>query len=718
MTPRVVLGSPLFNKAREFREAVESVLAQTYSNFALILVDDGSTDETVAIAQEYVALDPRVTFVRNPERLGMIDNSHRTFELARERYPEAEYFAWVSDHDLWHPRWLESLVAALDGNSDAVLAYPRNRRISDTGEIVASKRPWVFHTAGVTSRRERLRMAIRGMSAGNMVYGLFRASALRRAGVYRHVLVPDRLLFTELALYGQFVQVPQVLWFRRSYGRLFSLGRQRRSFFVGRRPAYSYAPWWVSHGATLFWMLAVRGTGRPEIPRAAGALLAVECLARSVVQHVRQRIREGRGRVLDRLEFLKPYETRLRLGSRAVRKRAGNQMEHYRRRTRHLGFEMVRRPGLLLLKALRAIPPVRNRVIPSLLKQELDQIPAAPIASELRKELRRLQRSSKPIIVGPWMSEVGFEILYWIPFLNWALRSHGLDRRRVVVVSRGGARHWYSHLTKEYIDVFDLYSIDEYRRETDARWAAFGNQKQFDLSELEREIIERTKAKLGLDDVEVVHPSLMYRLLRFYWYEKAGVGLLTKHAEFRRLAPIERSAALNTLPKEYIAVRFYFRPSFPDTPENRAFAAQVIRGLSRRTPVVLLNTGLILDDHEDVAVEGGKGIYRVDHLMTPSRNLEVQTEVISHARAFVGTYGGLAYVGPFYGVPSVGFYSDPTELIPAHVDVGWRLGRVVGHPAAAIDLRSAGVLGLALDAGVTAAEAAVAAVDTAIAAAR
>ncbi len=43
--------------------------------------------------------------------------------------------------------------------------------------------------------------------------------------------------------------------------------------------------------------------------------------------------------------------------------------------------------------------------------------------------------------------------------------------------------------------------------------------------------------------------------------------------------------------------------------------------------------------------------------MTPQRNLEVQTVIISEARAFVGSYGGLAYLGPFYGVPSVGFYS-------------------------------------------------------------
>jgi hypothetical protein len=146
------------------------------------------------------------------------------------------------------------------------------------------------------------------------------------------------------------------------------------------------------------------------------------------------------------------------------------------------------------------------------------------------------------------------------------------------------------------------------------------------------------------------------------------------------------------LPKEYVAVRFYFRPSFPDTPANRRFAADMIREISREVPVVLLNTGLNLDDHEDIDVSDGKGVYRVDNLMTPQRNLAVQTRVIANARAFVGTYGGLAYVAPCYGVPSVGIYSNEAELIPAHLDAGWRLGRSMGAPVVALDARGVGLL--------------------------
>ena len=58
--PRVVIGALLFNHAGEFREAIESILAQTYEDFALLLVDDGSTDATSEMAREYAALDPRI----------------------------------------------------------------------------------------------------------------------------------------------------------------------------------------------------------------------------------------------------------------------------------------------------------------------------------------------------------------------------------------------------------------------------------------------------------------------------------------------------------------------------------------------------------------------------------------------------------------------------------------------------------------------------------
>ena len=242
-----------------------------------------------------------------------------------------------------------------------------------------------------------------------------------------------------------------------------------------------------------------------------------------------------------------------------------------------------------------------------------------------------------------------------------------------------------------------MFTLAEYREANEARWDKAGHQKQYDVAPMDHEIVARATSHLGLDRVELLHPSVMYKLLRFYWFEKAGVRLLTRHTDYQALAPMERSAALKDLPADYVAVRFYFRPSFPDTPENRRFAADVIRSISRETPVVLLNTGLQLDDHEDLNPADSR-VYRVDHLMALERNLEIQTEIISHARAFVGTYGGLAYLAPFYGVPSFSFYSTESELIPAHLDTAWRLARALNVPVAAVPTAAAGWLRFVLEA--------------------
>jgi hypothetical protein len=392
-----------------------------------------------------------------------------------------------------------------------------------------------------------------------------------------------------------------------------------------------------------------------------------------VTDRVWQTMREGRGRTTDARGALQRRARRLRRA--AVR----------------LTIAAVRKPYVAAVRSAHALVPVRHHIIRPLLKPELDEIPAAAAAIEIKDELERLQRTDGPIVIGPWVGEVGFELLYWIPFLNWALHAHGLDRRRLVVVSRGGARPWYRHLTSEYVDVFSLFSLDEYREANAARWDKAGHQKQYRVEQMDLDILERAKARVGLPHAELLHPSLMYRLLRFYWFDKAGIGLLKRHTEYQRFLPLEPSDALKHLPRKYAAVRFYFRPSFPDTLENRRFASDVVRSISREMPVVLLNTGHKPDEHEDFAI-GGSSVYRVDDAMSLEQNLEVQSSIVSRASAFVGTYGGLAYLGPFYGVPSISFYSAEAELVAAHLDVSWRVGQAFGVRSAALHTRLAPLL--------------------------
>jgi glycosyltransferase involved in cell wall biosynthesis len=241
--PRVVIAAPLYGQSGPLREALASLLSQSFADFRLVLVDDGSPDDTVDVVRAIE--DPRVELHVNDRRLGMLANTNRAWTLSRAAYPEAEYWALASDHDLWAPTWLQQLVETLDAHPGAVLAYPRTRRIDAEGQTVAG--PWAFSTEGIADPHERLRRALSRMVSGDMIYGLFRADALDRTGFYRPVLAPDRLLLSELALAGEFIQVPEVLWCRRYVNRGL-LRRQRAAFWPGvRPPLHTRLPWWIAH---------------------------------------------------------------------------------------------------------------------------------------------------------------------------------------------------------------------------------------------------------------------------------------------------------------------------------------------------------------------------------------------------------------------------------------------------------------------------------------
>ena len=248
----VVLGVPLYGRGEHLEEALESLLAQTQPALGLVLCDDGPGEDARAIVEKVAGGDSRVVYRRNERRLGLVENWRRTFEVATELHPEARYFGWASDHDACHPRWAERLVEALDRSPAAVLAYGRTYQFDAERHVVREVDR--FDTAGVRDPRKRLAAALRGMRAGDMVYGVYRREPMQRSGIIRSLLLPDRLLLAELSVQGEFLYVPRALRYRRITGRA-TLARQRASLFRDGAPAYTRVPWWSVHTAVFAWAL-------------------------------------------------------------------------------------------------------------------------------------------------------------------------------------------------------------------------------------------------------------------------------------------------------------------------------------------------------------------------------------------------------------------------------------------------------------------------------
>jgi hypothetical protein len=268
--------------------------------------------------------------------------------------------------------------------------------------------------------------------------------------------------------------------------------------------------------------------------------------------------------------------------------------------------------------------------------------------------------SRRPIILGPWLSEVGFEVLYWIPFLNWLKAQHNWDPARVVAVSRGGVASWYDGLASTYIEIFERFDPAEFARRNEVRReSGEGSHKQMTLSPLDQDVLDYVRERAGVRDAVVVHPSDMYRLFRYYWLGHRGVS----HVEERtRFAP--HRFDLSGLPREYVAVKAYTAASLPDTPQNRARLLAIIHHLSAHTNVVALDTGLQLDDHADFGLDREHRVFNLSGRLTPANNLELQTQVMAGAQAFVGTCGALTWLAPMLGVNTVALFSETRFLHP------------------------------------------------------
>jgi hypothetical protein len=307
-------------------------------------------------------------------------------------------------------------------------------------------------------------------------------------------------------------------------------------------------------------------------------------------------------------------------------------------------------------------------------------------AERLLDEARAaVEAANGSVVVGPWLGEVGFEVLYWIPFLHWLFERYGIGPENVTVVSRGGAEPWYDGLCDRYVDIFEALTPEEFRRATLELWAQTGGlQKQVSVRPWDEQVLDAT---LGEDrrGRALLHPQLLYRLFRNVWQGALPLRDFLDRAVHRPWLRPEDEELVRPLPDDFTAVRFYFRDSFPDSPENRAVVHDVIERLAARRPVVLLNTGVVVDEHLDAEPAGDPRVLRPLAGVAPERNLFAQSAVIARAKLFVGTYGGLAHLAPFYGVPTIGFASDPAEINPVHLTLARRTADRYETPLAVVD---------------------------------
>jgi O-antigen/teichoic acid export membrane protein/glycosyltransferase involved in cell wall biosynthesis len=207
--PRVSIGLPVHNGERYLSKAIDALLAQSFTDFELIVSDNASTDSTEEICRRYQALDGRIRYFRQPVNIGAAANHNFVVEQAR-----SEYFKWASHDDLYGRDLLLRCVEALDANPSVVLSHTWEAFIDAEGNILRQVDYRLATDAPSAPERFSDCLFVQG---GDDIYGVMRTDILRRTplhGSYHHA---ERTVVTEVGLYGPFHQVPEVLYFRRDH---------------------------------------------------------------------------------------------------------------------------------------------------------------------------------------------------------------------------------------------------------------------------------------------------------------------------------------------------------------------------------------------------------------------------------------------------------------------------------------------------------------------
>jgi glycosyltransferase involved in cell wall biosynthesis len=236
--PRVSIGLAVYNGEKFLEKAIDSILAQTFTDFELILSDNASTDRTEEICRQYTAKDKRVRYYRNPENIGGANNENQTFRMSR-----GEFFRWAAHDDVCAPTLIEKCISVLDKDLSVVLCYTMLTDINEEDEQLRtiSQKRGISEKAYVRFRE----LASRDHNC-EATYGLIRSDILNKTRLEQNYTDSDRTLLCELTLYGKFYEIPEPLFFKRYHEKnMYVDWRARMAWFNPALKGKAVFPYWM-----------------------------------------------------------------------------------------------------------------------------------------------------------------------------------------------------------------------------------------------------------------------------------------------------------------------------------------------------------------------------------------------------------------------------------------------------------------------------------------
>ncbi len=209
--PKLTLAMPVFNGSNFIRNALDSILNQSFSDFELIICDNDSEDDTCAIVQAYAARDDRIQLIKNPRNIGASANYNLGFEHGR-----GEYLKWCAHDDKLSTNYLEKCIEVLDRDSSVALAFGSTLGLTGKGEIV---QPVGAETPSLESDDPavRFRQSLELSGTCFPIFGVFRRQNLAKSTLHRPYYGSDRAVLAEASLMGKFKRVEDAIFYNREH---------------------------------------------------------------------------------------------------------------------------------------------------------------------------------------------------------------------------------------------------------------------------------------------------------------------------------------------------------------------------------------------------------------------------------------------------------------------------------------------------------------------
>jgi len=197
--PIIGIGLPVYQNEKFLAAALDSILAQSYSDFVIYLSEDQSDDNTADICRQYAAMDSRIKYSQNESNLGEIGNYQRVLDLA-----DTEYFMFARGHEILPKNLLADCIEVLENDKEVILAFAKTVWIDEQGKRLMDKHLPHFDTRGCDVAA---RCALAFWGKYEAFYGLTRTATMKSIKALEPIVATDLIMLFEMSLLGSFANI-------------------------------------------------------------------------------------------------------------------------------------------------------------------------------------------------------------------------------------------------------------------------------------------------------------------------------------------------------------------------------------------------------------------------------------------------------------------------------------------------------------------------------